>query len=376
MTRPPAKKATSSRAEGLLPGRATPEGTRAFSQRFAHLFSPDFYRTVGNLTVSSIGMGTYLGECDDEEDARYVTVLREGAANGLNLLDTAINYRCQRSERAVGLAIRELIASGQADREELVVCTKGGYVPLEGSPPESRQEYDSYLEQEYFSRGTMRRSDLVAGGHCLTPRFLSNQIQRSRTNLGIECIDVFYIHNPEQQLDTVDRAGFLKSMTEAFASLEEQAHEGRIASYGCATWNGFRSFAAKKNHLSLRELVDAAIAAGGKGHHFRVVQLPVNLAMTEAVRSPTQEDQGKNVTLLELARELGISVVASATLMQAQLTQNLPAAVKSLFPAAETDAQRAISFVRSVGVASALIGMRSTDHLSENLRSAPAIAAS
>jgi aryl-alcohol dehydrogenase-like predicted oxidoreductase len=372
MPHPPARRTRSSSTAALLPGRATPEGTRSFSERFAALFAPDFYREASGLTVSSIGMGTYLGECDDEEDARYVTVLCEGVSNGLNLLDTAINYRCQRSERAVGQALRSVISSGRARREEIVVCTKGGYVPLEGAPPESRQAYDTYLEQEYFSRGTMRRADLVAGGHCLTPGFLSNQIERSRMNLGIECIDLFYIHNPEQQLDTVDRAGFLGAIEEAFASLEQHVRDGNIAGYGCATWNGFRSFAAKKNHLSLRELVDAARRAGGRNHHFRVVQLPVNLAMTEAVRSPTQEDHGRNVTLLELARELGISVVASATLMQAQLTQNLPAAVKTLFPSAATDAQRAISFVRSLGVASALIGMRSTDHLSENLQSAPA----
>ena len=358
----------------LLPGRATPEGTRAFSKRFTRSFAPDFYRDLGGLTVSSIGMGTYLGECDDEEDARYVTVLGDGMSNGLNLLDTAINYRCQRSERAVGVALRSAISAGRASREEVVVCTKGGYVPLEGAPPESRQAYDSYLETEYFSQGTMARSDLVAGGHCLTPGFLSNQIERSRANLGIDCIDFFYIHNPEQQLDTVDRPTFLTAIREAFDVLEQQVAEGRIGAYGCATWNGFRSFAARKNHLSLRELVDAALKVGGKKHHFRLVQLPVNLAMTEAVRAPTQEDGGKNVTLLDLARELGISVVASATLMQAQLTQNLPAAVKTLFPSAESDAQRAISFVRSLGVSSALIGMRSTSHLSENLRSAPAVA--
>ncbi len=370
MTRPSAKRAQSMRIDSLLPGRATPEGTRAFAHRFAASFAPDFYREAGGLTVSSIGMGTYLGECDDDEDARYVTVIREGMENGLNLLDTAINYRCQRSERAVGIALRDAISSGKTRREEIVVCTKGGYVPLEGAPPSSRQAYDSYLEEEYFGQGTMARSDLVAGGHCVTPGFLSNQIERSRTNLGLDCIDLFYLHNPEQQLDTLERSRFLAAMTDAFATLEQHVKDGHIAAYGCATWNGFRTFAARKNYLSLRELVQVATTVGGKEHHFRVVQLPVNLAMTEAVRSPTQTDDGRNVALLDLARELGISVVASATLMQSQLTQNLPATVRTMFPSAKTDAQRAISFVRSLPVAAALIGMRSPDHLNENLQSA------
>ena len=370
MTRPSEKQPPSTRSESIISGRATPAGTRAFADRFTALFAPDFYREAAELTVSSIGMGTYLGECDDDEDARYVRVISEGIENGLNLLDTAINYRCQRSERAVGQALREAVASGTAAREEIVICTKGGYVPLEGAPPSSREAYDAYLEQEYFGPRVIDPSELVAGGHCVTPGFLSNQIQRSRTNLGIECIDLFYLHNPEQQLDTMERPRFLAAMREAFEMLEQHVRDGHIAAYGAATWNGFRTFAARKNYLSLRELVDVAKAVGGEKHHFRIVQLPVNLAMTEAVRSPTQTDDGKNVALLDLARELGISVVASATLMQAQLTQNLPPAVQKLFPSSRTDAQRAISFVRSLPVAAALIGMRSPNHLEENLQSA------
>jgi aryl-alcohol dehydrogenase-like predicted oxidoreductase len=356
----------------LIPGRATSEGTQRFAERFAAQFAPGFYRDAAGLTVSSIGMGTYLGDCDDAEDERYAATLGDGISNGLNLLDTAINYRCQRSERAVGLALRNTIESSRAMRDEIVVCTKGGYVPLEGAPPESRAEYDSYLKEQYFQAGTMSASDVVAGGHCMKPAFLDNQIQRSRTNLGVECIDVYYLHNPEQQLDKVDRTKFLAVVSDAFATLESAVASGYIGSYGCATWNGFRTFAASRNHLSLTELVDIARLVGGKEHHFRVVQLPVNLAMTEAVRAPTQNDDGKNRSLLDLAESLGMSVVASAALMQAQLTQNLPAEVRKLFPALETDAQRAIAFVRSLPVASALVGMRTNAHLSENLLAAAA----
>ncbi len=351
----------------LLPGRATAAGTRAFASRFAGSFSPDFYRESAELLVSSIGMGTYLGECDDAEDDRYTQVLGEGIANGLNVLDTAINYRCQRSERAVGAALSNAIATGNAARDEVVVCTKAGYVPLDGAPPASREEYDSYLEKEYFATGVMTRGDVVVGGHCLSPQFLSNQIERSRTNLGVECIDIFYLHNPEQQLDKSDRKRFLEIITAAFAELESQVANGTITSYGCATWNGFRMFAAARNHLSLTEMVSCALEAGGENHHFKAIQLPVNLAMTEAVRAPTQSDNGKNLTILDLAQELGVSVFGSASLMQAQLTRDLPPTVRKLYPSFETDAQRAIAFVRSLPVASALVGMRSTGHLSENL---------
>jgi aryl-alcohol dehydrogenase-like predicted oxidoreductase len=120
-------------------------------------------------------MGTYLGDCDDAEDARYVTVLSEGLKHGLNLVDTAINYRCQRSERAVGEAIRKAVDVGVAKRDEIVVATKGGFIPLEGSPPESRALYEKYLTSEYYDKGIITAADVVAGGHSLNPNFLANQ---------------------------------------------------------------------------------------------------------------------------------------------------------------------------------------------------------
>ena len=97
----------------VIVGHATIAGTARFSERFAASFSSEFYRPLADgIRVSSIGMGTYLGDCDDAEDARYVTVVGTGLERGLNFIDTAINYRCQRSERAVGKAIKQAIKRG------------------------------------------------------------------------------------------------------------------------------------------------------------------------------------------------------------------------------------------------------------------------
>lgn len=352
-------------------GRATAGATGTYASKFAPVLAGDFFRTaLDGIAVSSIGMGTYLGDCDDAEDSRYVELLAAGIGAGLNVIDTAINYRCQRSERSVGKALAKSVASGGVTREEVLVCTKAGYVPLEASPPETRAQYTEYLKSEYFDREIMMPADLVAGGHCIKPRFLADQIERSSSNLGVDCIDLFYLHNPEHQLDVLSRSLFLDSVREAFAELETQAASGRISAYGCATWNGFRVFAANRNYLSLAELNDAAIDVGGSGHHFKAVQLPVNLAMTEAVRMPTQHDGTNNVSLLENAKDLGISVFASASLMQSQLTRDLPAAARSMFSGLDSDAQRAIAFVRSLPIASALVGMKSVEHLAENLGAA------
>jgi aryl-alcohol dehydrogenase-like predicted oxidoreductase len=361
-------------ALALIEGRATLDGTKRFRKRFTKTHGDHFYRELaGGPMVSALGLGTYLGECDDDEDARYRAAAGAAFEKGVNLVDTAINYRCQRSERAVGEAIRSAIAMRAIKRDEVVVCSKGGYIPLEKIPPTTKDAYRDFLYSEYFDRGVMKPDDVVAGGHCLNPRYLDDQIERSRNNLGLDVIDVYYLHNPEQQLEVLGRPRFLEVMKEAFATLERQVKRGVLGVYGCATWNGFRVAADARNCLSLEELVAVARDGAGPKHHFKVIQLPINLAMTEAVRLPSQRVGADHVPLLEAARRLGISVIASATLMQSQLTRSLPRQVHAEFPGFKTDARRAIAFTQSLPVASALVGMKSRAHLEENL-AAPKIA--
>jgi len=144
-----------------------------------------------------------------------------------------------------------------------------------------------------------------------------------------------------------------------------------IGAYGCATWNGLRSTPDAADHLELEALVGLARDAGGKDHHFRAVQMPISLAMPEAIRAPTQTVRGNALPAAEAAAALGLMVVGSATLMQGKLTAGLPAAVAEAFPTLETDAQRSIAFVRSIpGVTSALVGMKRAEHVDENLKAA------
>ena len=365
-------------APGSAPGsaRASVAGTERLAARFAAERIPDFYRAAGaGLHASSIGIGTYLGEPDDADDRRYEEAIRAAVGSGLNVIDTAINYRCQRSERVVGRALAALFAERVARRDEVIVCTKGGYIPLDGTPPASREEYNALIEREYFARGVMRAEDVVGGGHCLAPGYLADQIARSRANLGLETIDVYYLHNPEQQVPTIGREAFLRRIVSAFEALEARVEAGDIGAFGCATWNGLRVAPESRESLSLEELVGAAREVAGDAHHFQYVQLPVNLAMSEALRVPTQRVAGRERTALEAAAELGLAVVASAALMQSALTRALPAAVRDALPRYDTDAQRALSFVRGIpGITTALVGMRGTRHVAENLAIAETIA--
>jgi aryl-alcohol dehydrogenase-like predicted oxidoreductase len=123
--------------------------------------------------------------------------------------------------------------------------------------------------------------------------------------------------------------------------------------------------------LSLTDILRVAEEVGGKDHSFRAIQLPFNLAMPEAAMANTQPAGQKPGPLLQVARAQGLMVFASAALLQGQLTQGLPPELRNWFPRMQTDAQRAIQFVRSTpGITSALVGMSNLEHVQENLGTA------
>ena len=92
---------------------ATPEGTRRYAARFPAAAEGHF-RDAQRLAVSSLGMGTYLGNPDEKTDRGYTAAMIRGGASGINVIDAAINYRFQRSERSIGAGVGELCRENQA----------------------------------------------------------------------------------------------------------------------------------------------------------------------------------------------------------------------------------------------------------------------
>jgi aryl-alcohol dehydrogenase-like predicted oxidoreductase len=349
----------------MIAGRATSEGTGRYTVRVAEWAVPEHFRELTpGLKVSTVGIGTYLGGEDPATDVLYRAAISRALECGLNVIDTAVNYRHQRSERAVGGALSDLLGHGVVKRDEVVVATKGGFIPLDATVDADPR---TYFTDTYLRTGIIHSEDVVAGMHCLAPRYLEDQIDRSRENLGLETIDVYYLHNPETQLEEVDRAAFLARMREAFATLERAVAAGRIVRYGTATWNGYRQDPGSSGYLSLAELVGLAREVGGVDHHFKVIQLPYNLAMSEAFTRANQPVEGEMLSALAAAQRLGVYVMASASVYQGQLTRNLPATVGEYLPGLDTDAQRALQFVRSTpGIGTALVGMKAVTHVEEN----------
>lgn len=319
-------------------GYASAEGTARFAARFAQ--HSGFYRKIRGLRLSTLGIGTYLGAMDEATDASYAHAVTAAVEGGINFIDTSLNYRNQHSELAIGAALEALFRTNKAQRDEVMVCTKAGYLVPDAVP-----------------KGVLQPSDVVGNMHSMAPAFLEDQLERSRRNLGLETVDVFYLHNPETQLRFVSTEEFHRRVAAAFETCERFVQEGRIRYYGTATWDGYR----KADQLSLAELESLARRAGGVDHHFRFIQLPFNLAMLEALT--------KGVA--PYAHQLGISVIASASLLQSRLTSGLPEQLAQALEGPVTDADRAIQFARSAPhIDVALVGMSRAEHVRDNLAAA------
>jgi aryl-alcohol dehydrogenase-like predicted oxidoreductase len=354
----------------MISGFATAAGTARYRDRVPQLARAGHFRhspgvpEVSELWLSSIGLGTYLGDPSDAADRNYTEAIAYAVQHGTNVLDTAINYRHQRSERNLGAALQALFASGQASRDELLICTKAGYLPFDQNMP---ADAVSYMRQEYIASGIAPAGEIVGGSHCMNPRYLADQIERSRRNMQLATIDVFYVHNPETQLAHVPKEVFYQRLQQAFEYLEFAVRDGKIRWYGAATWNGFRANPVDRSHLNLEMMVNTAGEVAGDEHHFRFVQLPFNLAMREAYGYGNQVHDGEAASLLVQAPKLGLAVVGSGTLYQGNLAQGLPSQLKQTI-GVSNDAEAAIQFARSAtNLTTSLVGMGRKEHAAANL---------
>ncbi|MGH9416250.1 MAG: aldo/keto reductase [Terriglobales bacterium] len=197
------------------------------------------------LEVSAMGLGCmemswYYGAqgCDDEAS---VNLIRRGLDWGVNFFDTADMYGLGHNEMLVGRAIR-------GRREEAVVATKFGYVRgLEGS-------------------------DFGLNGK---PDYIQRACEWSLRRLGVETIDLYYLHR-------VDPATPIEETVGAMARLVE---------------------AGKVRHLGLSEVGAATLRRAHRTHPIAAVQSEYSLW----TRDP---EHG----VLAACRELGVGFVAFSPL--------------------------------------------------------------
>jgi aryl-alcohol dehydrogenase-like predicted oxidoreductase len=344
----------------MISGFATSEGTKKFAKNSG--VNLDNFRKFTNLHLSNVGIGTYLGDADTKTDELVTNAVKQSILSGINVIDTAINYRSQKAERSVGKAISELIQDGKISRDQIFLSTKNGYVTNDA---DVNLGFWEYVKEEYSKKGIIQEGDVTSGYHCMTPTYLSDQLDRSLKNLGLECVDLMYLHNAiEGQIKDISKEKFLENLKSVFELYEQKRDEGKIKFYGMATWECFRVSNDNPQYLSLEETVSMAKKIGGENHGFRFIQLPFNMHYDQALLGKTQLFEKQNISVLETAMKLGVGVFTSVPLMQGRL---LAPGVMPEFGELKPSL-RALQFIRSSpGVLAPLIGQKSPEHVSENL---------
>jgi hypothetical protein len=88
-----------------------------------------------------------------------------------------------------------------------------------------------------------------------------------------------------------------------------------------ATWNAFRVPPTQSDHIDLsRAKSIAREVAGNRDDRFRFIQFPLNMAMPEALLSPTQMLEGEQISTMEAADRLGIAAIASKSICKHRLS--------------------------------------------------------
>lgn len=289
-----------------IPGKATAVATQSYFQQHPTISTSSL--TGLGWQISQVGFGSYRvspGEKSQEQ------ALRQALQSGINLIDTSSNYGDGGAERLIGRVLAEQMDTGELQREQVVVVSKAGYL----------QGFNYALAQQRKKEGRPF-PNLVkyAEGldHCIHPDFLDDQITRSLERLNLETIDVFLLHNPEYYLSWAQRRPipldearrtYYHRIRLAFEFLEQAVADGRIQSYGISS-NTFPDPASSYTFTELARVWQIAQEIS-PSHHFRWVQLPMNLLETGAATEPNQPEKQ---TVLQFATAHDLAVLVNRPL--------------------------------------------------------------
>ncbi|MGH6787274.1 MAG: aldo/keto reductase [Novosphingobium sp.] len=227
----------------------------------------------GRLEVSALGFGAMAlsGVYESVQPDEAVATLRRALDLGISMVDTADFYgkgartgtsEWGHNEQLVGNAIAGL-------RNQIVLATKGGYTfGPDGAPkPNGR------------------------------PGYLDHACERSLRRLGVDVIDLYYLHRVDPLVPVEDSIG----------ALAELVHQGKV------------------RHIGLSEATADEIRRGHAVHPLTAIQSEYSLLN----REPEKE-------VLPVCRELGIGFVPFAALGRGLLS----GAIKSVTDLAPEDWRR------------------------------------
>lgn len=294
----------------MLSGYATPHSTQkgnearqgVFFERRRPLYPDGPLVSLVGFGGYRIGLSASLGHPGCREALEYA--LRRG----VNLIDTSGNYGNGQSELLIGQVLAKLNKEESFERNRVVLVTKAGYVQGNTLEQVQQRERDGQPYNAMFKFG----ADLW---YCLDPDFLLEQVERSRARLGVECLDVFLVHNPEYMLKAYEynnlaleeaQNDFYAQIKKCFAALETAVQKGHLRAYGVSS-NTLGASSEDPTAVSLTRLLQTACAVKAE-HSFRVVQCPLNWIEVNPI---AVESADADENTLTVAQKHGIGVLVN-----------------------------------------------------------------
>ena len=271
-------------------------------------------------TSSKIGLGTYNTAKDQSEIISYAL------QNDYKLIDTAPNYDYGLSQNEISKALQ----NNPGVREKIIISTKAGFIS-------NRSDIDLYVDKKIALR-----TDFV-GNHCMSPSFIDFEVNKNLAELGVQNIDILFLHNPERQFGRLDKTKFLQELLKAFEKLEILCESGKISYYGISSWDGFSS-KGKKGLFSLDDILELRNQTTSKSH-FKYIQIPLSLVFYDELYNYVLENKG----LLKDAENNSIKVFANSPLYKGELPRIMDDEFLSLF-GHTNKAQACLLFLKSFPV--------------------------
>lgn len=306
-----------------------------------------------NRNIAKIGLGTYLGSFSDEDSEQYIDAVTYAVKNGITAIDTAINYRGMRSEKDVGNAVNALISSGTVKREDIVIASKAGL--LFGDITSGRNP-TKYLHEILEPKGIQLSDFCEYEGmyQTLNPDFFETALQISLQNLGIDMLDIHYIHIPEITRAQLTDAEFYERIAKLFAWYEGKAAEGKIRFYGLALELCAMEPEEEKWYINVEKTDHLAREISNGNSHFKYIQIPYNIQYPYAAAVQNQSYRGENCSLVEAAHRMGLNVIGSKPLCGGEGFE-------------KATLEEMISFALS-GVDAINVGSKNVEHIQEILK--------
>jgi D-threo-aldose 1-dehydrogenase len=211
---------------------------------------------LGPLGLGASALGNLYRVVEDDAARSVVDQMWEG---GVRYFDTAPHYGLGLSERRLGSALAAY------PRDEFVVSTKVGRM-LDPNPSGAGTTDDEGFEVEALWR---RRWDFSAEG-------VRTSLERSLERLGLDRVDILYLHDPEDHLD--------QAIAEALPALVELRDAGVVSAIGVGS----------KDSVALTRLIET-------GH--------IDLAMVAGRYTLLEQPASDDVLPAAIAHDVGVVAV-------------------------------------------------------------------